>query len=66
MIKIIEKLQTGEPLTEGERIQIMIWLCNYKRLSIVLDNGSMFCYDGIDLYDGITNDEEDEEEYESY
>ena len=62
MIKIIKKLQAGEPLTEGERIQIMIWLCNYKRLSIVLDNGSMFCYNGADLYDGITDDEE---EYES-
>ena len=59
MIKIIKKLQAGEPLTEGERIQIVIWLSNYQRLSVIMDNGSWFCYDGIDdCYNGI-DDEED-------
>lgn len=43
--KIIAKLEAGDSLTRGERLQIASWLNNYKHLSIVTNNGMQFCYD---------------------
>ena len=58
--RIIAKLEAGEPLTKGERMQIASWLNNYKHLSIVTNNGIWFCYDGA----GDDDDEEEEISYE--